>query len=100
MENSRVGEIYHLSPDEGISIRDLVKIICKKMGVDFEKTTKDVGERLGQDAAYIIDSSKARKELNWRPMVSLETGLSEVVRWADGNWDAIKDLALDYIHRV
>jgi dTDP-glucose 4,6-dehydratase len=46
MENGRNGEIYHLSPDNGIAVKDVVRIICNKAGVIFEDTIKNVEERL------------------------------------------------------
>ena len=95
----RPGEIYHLSPDKGIAVRDVVQIICDKMGVDFNNVTKSVEERLGQDAAYIIDSSKARKELGWRPEISFEEGIAGVVRWIEDNWAQIQKEKLEYIHK-
>ena len=95
----RIGEIYHLSPGKGISIKDAVQIICNKMGVDFARATRAVGERPGQDAAYIIDSTKARKELDWRPEISFDAGISAVVKWIEDNWDQIKDQPLEYIHK-
>ena len=95
----RVGEIYHFSPDKGIAIRDVVQMICDKMGVDFAKATITVGERLGQDAAYVIDSSKARKEFGWRPEISFNAGISAVVKWIEDNWDQIKREPLEYVHK-
>ena len=99
MEKGRKGEIYHLSPVQGISVRDVVNTICTKMGVPFEKATKAVEERLGQDAAYVIDSGKARNELGWRPVISMEEGLSGVVDWVKREWDMIKNQPLEYIHK-
>jgi dTDP-glucose 4,6-dehydratase len=96
----RTGEIYHLSPDKGISIRDVVQIICERMSVDFAKATRAANERLGQDAAYIIDSSKARKEFGWRPEISFEEGISGVIRWIEDNWEQIKREPLEYIHKA
>ncbi len=74
MEQGRAGEMYHLSPDAGVSVRDLVGRICAAAGVDFAAATRDVAERLGQDAAYVIDSSKARAEFGWQPEVGLDAG--------------------------
>lgn len=99
LEKGRPGEIYHLSPDNGIAVKDVVRIICDKMGVDFGKATKTVTERLGQDKAYVIDSSKARKEFGWKPVVSMEEGLAGVVEWIETNWDVIKKEPLEYIHK-
>lgn len=99
MEKGRVGEIYHLSPDKGIAVRDILKTICDKMGVAFEKATKTVAERLGQDAAYVIDSTRARQELGWQPKVSLEEGLAEVTTWVEDNWEQIQKEPLEYVHK-
>ena len=99
MTNGRAGQIYHLSPDGGIAVKDVVKIICDKMKVPFDKASKIAQERLGQDAAYVIDSTKARKEFGWRPMVSMEEGLSGVIQWVNQNWSRINNEPLEYIHK-
>ncbi|MEW6111146.1 MAG: GDP-mannose 4,6-dehydratase [Thermodesulfobacteriota bacterium] len=99
MEKGPIGSIYHLSPDQGYAVRDVVRTICDKMGKDFAASTEMVGERLGQDAAYVIDSTKARTQLGWLPQVSIDEGLQGVVRWVDENWDEIKSQPLDYVHR-
>lgn len=99
MENGRIGEIYHLSPDHSVAVRDLVNIICRKMDVPFEKFVKTVGERLGQDAAYVINSNKARNELGWKPAISLEEGLTDVIDWINREWNSIKEEPLEYIHK-
>jgi dTDP-glucose 4,6-dehydratase len=98
-EKGKIGEIYHLSPDQGIAVKDVVRIISKKMGVDYNKAVKTVAERLGQDAAYVIDSSKARKEFHWKPVISMEEGLGGVVDWIEDNWERIRKEPLEYIHK-
>ena len=100
MEKEITGEIYHLSPDRGISVRELVKIICAKRGVDFKKAAKDVKERLGQDAAYVIDSAKARNELNWKPVIALENGIEETIKWIEDGWDKINNIPIEYKHKA
>jgi len=93
------GGIYHLSPDRGIAIRDVIEIICEKIGVSIDKATKTVAERLGQDAAYIIDSSKARKQFEWRPEISFEEGITGVVKWIEENWAEVQKETLEYTHK-
>ncbi len=100
MAKGRAGEIYHLSPDKGIAIRDVLQTICDKMGVAFEKATKTVAERLGQDAAYVIDSLKARDEFGWRPEITFEEGISGVIKWVEDNWDEIQKEPLEYVHKA
>lgn len=99
MEKGQAGEIYHLSPNEGITVRNVLKIICDKMGVSFEKATKTVAERFGQDAAYVIDSSKARKEFGWHPEITFEKGISGVIEWVEDNWEEIQKEPLEYVHK-
>ncbi len=98
MLNGSPGDIYHLSPEGGISIHALVSLICREMGVSFAAAVRMAPERPGQDAAYVIDSSRARQELGWWPAISLEAGLREVIGWISGNWEAISRLEHEYIH--
>jgi dTDP-glucose 4,6-dehydratase len=99
MEHGRSGEIYHLSPDQGVAVRDVVRLMCEEMGQEFEASTRVVAERLGQDKAYVIDSAKARTELSWRPEVSLRQGIQEVVMWVEQNWQEIIKQPLEYQHK-
>jgi dTDP-glucose 4,6-dehydratase len=99
MEKGSVGSIYHLSPDSGYSVSKIVRKICEIMKCSFDDCTVSVAERPGQDAAYIIDSSRARQELGWRPKISLDEGLAEVVNWVEDNWNEIKEESLEYVHR-
>ena len=99
LERGRLGEIYHLSPDRGIAVRDVVRMICERMGQRFEEATIAVDERPGQDAVYVIDSSRARTELGWSPQIPLEEGLSEVITWVEQYWEEIRGLPLEYRHK-
>jgi len=96
----RVGQIYHLSPERGYQVRQVVERICQLMGVEFEQATRTVDERPGQDAAYLVDSEKARRELGWSPRVELDQGLAEVIQWVEANWPGILEQPLEYRHRA
>jgi dTDP-glucose 4,6-dehydratase len=100
LRQGRIGGIYHLSPDGGVAVRDVVREICAHMGKDFEASTAAVAERPGQDAAYVIDSSRARTELGWSPQVGLRSGLEEVVRWVEEHWETVRSMPLDYAHKA
>jgi dTDP-glucose 4,6-dehydratase len=99
MEQGQPGTIYHLSPDQGYQVREVVGDICRLLGRDFSRATVAVEERLGQDAAYVIDSSRARRELGWSPQVSLTEGLTGVVDWVQSNWKQIQQESLEYVHK-
>ena len=98
MEQGRPGRMYHLSPDQGHAVRDVVERICKLLGRDFAASTESVGERLGQDAAYVIDSTRARQELGWRPTIGLDEGLRQVTAWVEDYWQEICTQPLEYRH--
>ena len=99
LEKGRVGERYHLSPDNGVAVKDVVRVIAERMGKSFSESTEIGPERPGQDAAYVIDSGKARSELGWKPEISIEEGLSEVVQWIEENWAEIEKQPLEYQHK-
>jgi dTDP-glucose 4,6-dehydratase len=99
LEHGRIGQTYHLSPEHGISVKDLVQRICNRMGASFEEATNVVEERPGQDAAYVINSDLARSELKWAPEISLDEGIDEVCRWVDDYWDDIVQQPLEYMHK-
>jgi dTDP-glucose 4,6-dehydratase len=99
LERGQLGEMYHLSPDHGVAVRDVVASVCRALNRPFEACTKIVDERPGQDAAYVIDSTRARTELDWKPNVSLDKGIGEVVDWVRTNLDEIRTMSLNYEHR-
>lgn len=93
------GHSYHISTDEVVSIRELLERICNKLGVSFSDCVECVGERLGKDAAYHLDSQKIRKELNWKDHVLLDQGLDECISWVQDFFDTLKLQPFDYIHK-
>jgi len=98
MENSEPGEIYHLSTNKLVSIRDLVKLITDKKKICLKNSIMAVETRRGLDDAYILDSTKANQELSWTPKINLEDGIEEVMNWVDYNWEKIKKERGEYIH--
>lgn len=99
MLNGKDGDTYHISTDNVISIHDLVAKICEKLNVPFEDHVEMVGERLGKDAAYHLDSTKLRKELEWKDSIELDEGLDECIAWVRANFDVLKNQTYDYIHK-
>jgi dTDP-glucose 4,6-dehydratase len=93
------GESYHLSTPLNISIRELVERICAKLSVEFSKVAEVTGDRPGKDAAYLLDSAKARNTLGWKETVDLEAGLDETIGWVEQNLEELKKQPADYIHK-
>ena len=99
MEQAKAGETYHISTNEVISIRELVATICMKLKVNFEDHVEIVGERAGKDAAYHLDSSKLRKDMNWKDQIKLDQGLDECIFWVKENLESLKKESFDYQHK-
>jgi len=99
-QNAAPGNIYHISTDRFISIRDLVKLVCERMGEDFTKHTEEAPERDGKDAAYLLDAAKLRAEFGWQDRISLEAGIDQTIAWAREHFDNLRHLPLNYIHKA
>lgn len=99
MERGQPGSIYHFSPDKGYAVHKVVRMICDLMAQDFDNSAISVNDRLGQDAAYVIDSTRAHTELGWYPEMTMEAGLTEVITWIQNNWELIQRESLEYVHK-
>lgn len=95
----RPGETYHISGYEPVAIRALVEMIVRRLGKSFDDCVELGPERLGKDAAYMLDSSKLRTELGWRDTVSLEQGIDSVIGWAERFGDELANLPAMYEHK-
>ena len=99
LHHGEVGERYHLSPDSGVAVRDVVGIVARRFGRTLDEVADIAPERPGQDAAYVIDSTKARRQFGWAPQIGLEEGIDEVCGWIDRYWNDIAPASLDYVHK-
>jgi dTDP-glucose 4,6-dehydratase len=97
--DGRAGETYHISTDRVVTIRRLVEMICERLGARFEDNVQIVGERLGKDAAYRLDSAKIRRELGWADRISLEDGVADTIAWVNRYFDDLKRQPMQYDHK-
>jgi dTDP-glucose 4,6-dehydratase len=51
-----------------------------------------VEDRPGHDQRYAIDASRIKKELGWKPMTSIESGLEKTISWYLENQSWMKKL--------
>ena len=99
-ENGIAGETYHISTQkEETSIKSLVELICSMMDCNFSDSVKLIDENYGQDAIYSLNSDKIRNQLGWKPKISFEEGIQEMIKWIDANWDIIRNMQLKYVHK-
>tara|TARA_B100001029_G_C15031445_1_gene437246 strand:+ start:20 stop:700 length:681 start_codon:yes stop_codon:yes gene_type:complete len=99
MQRGKIGEIYHLSENKLISINKLVRKICKISKKNFNDHVKIAPERIGQDKYYNISSKKIQKQLNWKTKIDIDLGLLNTYKWVYDNFDILKKMKLDYIHK-
>jgi dTDP-glucose 4,6-dehydratase len=80
LEKGVAGEVYNVSAGNELDNLTLVKKILRIMGKD-EDLIEFVEDRPGHDIRYSLDSSKIRRELQWKPRYLLEDALKKTVEW-------------------
>lgn len=93
------GEIYHFSTKKNISIRDVVLLICQRMGTSFEEIVDIAEERPGKDVAYLLDSQESYSKLKWKDTIDLEEGIDQTITWVEKNIQTLQTMPLNYIHK-
>ena len=74
-------------------------MISERLGVRFEDNVEVSGERLGKDAAYLLDCTLAKERLKWEPRISLWQGLDRTTDWVKDNLEVLMRQPQDYIHK-
>jgi dTDP-glucose 4,6-dehydratase len=98
IDKGKVGETYNIGGNNEMKNIDVVLKICdlleelapekKQSGVRYYKDLITyVEDRPGHDTRYAINASKIKKELNWTPHESFESGLRKTVSWFLENKD-------------
>jgi dTDP-glucose 4,6-dehydratase len=93
IKKGKIGETYLLGGNSELSNLDMTKKILEIMNTD-ETMIEYVKDRAGHDLRYGIDYSKAKRELNFEPQISLEQGLKDTADWYMKNttwWKKLKD---------
>lgn len=99
MDRGKIGETYHFSPEKFHTIREVVEIACQEIGIEFERVVEMSADRPGKDQAYLMDATKARTDLGWAPKHSLVDGIRETILWVKENFEEIRALPWDYVHK-
>jgi dTDP-glucose 4,6-dehydratase len=98
-ESGRLGETYHISTQSSVAIRELVAQVLSQLKLNFSDCVEEVGERLGKDSAYMLDTTKIRGELGWSDEISLADGIAQTITWVKGNLGALQQLPQSYVHK-
>ncbi|MCD8175062.1 MAG: dTDP-glucose 4,6-dehydratase [Phascolarctobacterium sp.] len=81
------GEVYNIGGSNKCHNISVIRAIIDKMHTKFqddsinESLINYVGDRLGQDRRYAIDSAKIENELGWYPEITFEKWIAITVDW-------------------
>lgn len=92
IKKGKIGETYCLGGGCEKTNMEITREILKIMNQG-DEMIEYVKDRPGHDLRYAIDFSKAKKELEWEPIIKFEDGLRETVNWYKKNqnwWKKIK----------
>jgi dTDP-glucose 4,6-dehydratase len=89
LEAGTPGEVYNVGGNCERTNLQIVDTVCSIMdeffpnspNVPHERLKIFVDDRPGHDQRYAIDASKLKRELDWEPQATFETGLRDTIRW-------------------
>ncbi|WP_455277841.1 dTDP-glucose 4,6-dehydratase [[Eubacterium] cellulosolvens] len=96
MKKGKSGEIYNISSGNELANIEIVDDILRLLNKPKE-LIEFVEDRPGHDVRYSLDSSKIRKELNWKPTSRFSKALKETINWYIDNEPWWKSLAKEEI---
>lgn len=89
LEHGHPGESYLIAGDSELTTLDMVRRIAELAGVPAQNVIRHVPDRPGHDHRYAIDTTKARRDLGWKPQREFDSALEDTVHWLidnDGWW--------------
>lgn len=80
LDRTIAGEAFNFSPEKAVNVLEIVEVIqqlmsCQHLAPVIENSAS------GEIHSQYLDSSKAKRVLNWRPQFSLTQGLEETIDW-------------------
>ncbi len=73
------GQAFNFSNENQVEVIDLVEMILELMGSDLKPVV--LNEAANEIRSQYLSAAKARRELDWRPLYSLEEGLKLTIEW-------------------
>jgi dTDP-glucose 4,6-dehydratase len=96
LRKGREGETYNVGSTVEKTVEEIADSVLKLTGKP-PSLKSIVPDRPGHDRRYLLDSTKIREELGWRPAHEWEQGLADTVRWYADNrdwWEPLRERAL------
>jgi dTDP-glucose 4,6-dehydratase len=97
---SAPGETYNIGGNNEKTNIEVVKTICTRLdglkprtdGRSYSEQITFVKDRPGHDRRYAINADKIRRELDWSPSETFESGIAKTVDWYLNNSDWIANV--------
>lgn len=96
VERGQTGSIYNVGPAEGVTIKTIVELIAARTNVPFDQLATLAPNRPGQEAKYLLDSSKMARELGWKPTVDMAQGIDTMIAWEKEHLEFLKKQPTQY----
>jgi dTDP-glucose 4,6-dehydratase len=80
VDNFKAGEVYNIGGDEAYEIKYISDLVLKCVGCDDSMITYKEAEPF-TTRVKMPDSTKAKRDLGWRPKVKPEEGIPRTVEW-------------------
>lgn len=95
LADGRLGETYNVGSGIEANIADIADIVLETLGKPADLKVI-VPDRPGHDRRYLLDSTKLRDELGWKPEIDWAEGVRDTIRWYADNrswWEPLRDRA-------
>jgi UDP-glucose 4-epimerase len=85
MDDKAINQTYNLEGTHKITVREVAETINRLLGggVKIEYTPARPGDYGGKE----VSAEKAKRELDWEPMVDFEEGMKKTVAWFRQKWN-------------
>ena len=87
----RDGEVYNIGGGEEKNNIEIAKMILRMIDKP-ESLISYVQDRPGHDRRYALDSTKAERELGWRPVNNFDEAMEKTIGWYKENQDWCKSV--------
>ena len=98
LEKSKPKNTYLIGANCEKNNLEIAKIVCERFkkinnnNFNYEKLIKHVEDRKGHDFRYAINFNKIKKDLNWKPKVSFEDGITRTIKFYLQNYNNFKKI--------
>ena len=92
LQKGKLGETYNVGTSVEKSVEEITSLILSGLNKP-DSLKKYVEDRASHDKRYLLDSSKIKNELGWKPEFDFAEGMKKTIKWYLDNpwwWKKIK----------